>query len=188
MNNKGYFFILDAFIASVIIIVSLVAILNSDVAVSPRSKDFSQAESVSNFILNTKMEDLNDPWVNDWISDNHIFIKPRKTILQQIDFFYYNIQYVCESGAGGDICRGVHDNLAKTLLGNVTEKLISEKYGYRYRIIEIDPPNTFTILNRSEETMANSSFRIFTKKISYSYINQTAFFKPHIVEFAIWIK
>lgn len=180
MNRKGYFFILDAFIAATIIVISLVSILNSDVAVEHRSKDFSQADSITEFLLDTKMEDLDNEYVKALIADGNI-TNPRNTLIKQIDVFYYEYTLCPDKN-----CENKYSDIMKNLFMNISESLVSQKYGYSYTI-KTDLTN-YIVYNRSLDTLSSSNFRVFTKRVSYAQINQTTIFMPHIVEFGLWTK
>ncbi|GIU69497.1 MAG: hypothetical protein KatS3mg002_0733 [Candidatus Woesearchaeota archaeon] len=180
MLKKGYFFILDAFIAATVIAVSLAVILNSDVTISQRSKDF-QIDEVTSFLLSNKLEDIDNAYVKELIS-NRTITNPRNTLMEQIDLFYYTAKYVCTSNP----CSEKNYNLSRDLLKNVTENLISQKYGYDYVII--DGSQKYTVYNRSSDTKSKSNFRVITKRISYVKYNTTHTFLPHIVEFSVWLK
>lgn len=181
MNRKGYFFILDAFIAATIIAVSLVAIMQSDVAVEQRARDYGQADEITQFLLSTKLEDLDNQYVKKLIAEGNI-TNPRNTVMEQIDFFYYKARYVCSTPD----CSMSNYDLSRDLLKNISEPLISQKYGYNYVII--DTSINYSVYNRSLETRNASDFRVFNKRISYVRYNQTRTFLPHIVEFSLWIK
>jgi hypothetical protein len=181
MNKKGYFFILDAFIASTIIAVSLVSIMNSDVAVGQRTNEYAQADAMTQFLLDTKLADLDNQYVKSLIADGTI-TNPRNTIMAQIDTFYYTAYYICNNAS----CRSININFSKTLLQNISEPIISQKYGYDYSIM--DDSRNYSIYNRSGDTWSSSRFRVVTKRVSYAAINSTSVFKPHIVEFSLWIK
>lgn len=181
MNRKGYFFILDAFIAATIIAVSLVAIMNSDVAVEQRTKDYGQVAEITQFFLDTRLEDLDNQYVKTLIANGNI-TNPRNTIMEQIDLFYYKAKYICTTHE----CSMINYNLSRDLLKNVSEPVISQKYGFDYVIM--DNTINYSVYNRFLETRNASDFRVVNKRISYVRYNQTRIFLPHIVEFSLWIK
>ncbi|HGJ65162.1 TPA: hypothetical protein ENS27_07200 [bacterium] len=186
MKKKGYFFILDAFIAATIITVSLVTIMNSDVAVEQRTKEYSQVEGITLFLMDTKLEDLNNQYVKSLIANGNI-TDPRNSVMEQIDWFYYKAKYVCKTLD----CSQINYNLSRDLLKNISEPVISQKYGFNYLIIDTSVNSiiyNYSVYNRSLETRSASSFIVINKRISYVKYNQTAVFFPHIVEFSIWTK
>jgi hypothetical protein len=63
-RKKGYYFIIDAFIGSTIIFISLLIILNEGIRPTKIQYNYEMAEEYSSFILNTKLEDVNNPYVN----------------------------------------------------------------------------------------------------------------------------
>lgn len=181
MNRRGYFFILDAFIAATIIAISLVAIMNSDVAVEQRTKEYSQIDEITQFLMDTKLEDLDNQYVKTLIADGNI-TDPRNSIMEQVDLFYYKAKYVCSTLP----CSTLNYNLSRNLLKNVSEPVISQKYGFNYVIM--DTTINYSVHNRSLDTRDASNFRIVNKRISYVRYNQTKTFLPHIVEFSIWAR
>lgn len=180
MQKRGYFFILDAFIAATVIAISLVVIMNSDVTFSQRSKEF-QIDEITSFLLNTKLEDIDNPYVRELIATGKI-MNPRNNLMEQVDLFYYTAKYVCVSNQ----CSENNYNLSRDLLKNITEPLISQKYGYNYVIL--DGSQNYSVYNRSLNTKAKSNFVVVTKKISYVKYNSTHTFLPHVVEFSVWIR
>lgn len=179
MNKKGYFFILDAFLAATIIAFTLVAILGSDVTVSQRTSDFTQADAISKFLLDTKLEDIDNQMVKDLIANG--YGNPRSTVMEQIDTFYYISSKQTDAAK-----KTYYQDLSRNLLKNVSEPIVSQKYGYVYIIHDVTA--NYTVYERSLSTFNSTNFRVVTKRIAYVRINQTAVFAPHIVEFSLWIK
>lgn len=178
-SKKAYFFILDAFIAATIIFVSLAIILNSDVAVEQVAKDYTQPNEITNFLLDTKLEDIDNPYVKKLISDGNIS-NPRNTIVQQVDLFYYTAEYICSNPQ----CKSLNYNLSTNLLMNISEPLIPQKYGFEYVII--DNNKNYTVYSRNILSKNKSDFKIVTKRISYVKYNLTEIFMPHVVQFSVW--
>jgi hypothetical protein len=166
--KKGYFFIIDALIGSTIIFLSLMIILGSATRPTKIQYNYEMTEEYTSFIMNTKIQDLNNPYVNGLIKSN-IINDTTLTIMEQIDLFYYN----------HDIAHA-HD-----LVQNLTEPLIGEKYGFSYRII--DGNLNTNIYNRTSPDISNANIIIASQKITFLQINSTTMFGPAMVEIKTWI-
>lgn len=114
-RKKGYYFIIDAFIGSTIIFISLLIILNQGVRPTKIQYNYEMAEDYSTFIFSTKISDVqNNPYVSSLIITGHI-TDTTLTIMDQVNLFYY----------GDD-----PDDLERAglMIANLTETLIPEKY------------------------------------------------------------
>jgi hypothetical protein len=156
--------------------------MNSDVAIGQRTSEYTQADVIMQFLLDTKLDDLDNEYVKTLIASGDI-VNPRNTIMAQIDLFYYNANYACGTNV---TCQSMNTDFSKNILMNISEPILSQKYGYNYVIM--DGITNYSVYNRSWETRDSSTFRVVTKRISYVKFNQTVAFKPHIVEFSLWTK
>ncbi|MGV8171400.1 MAG: hypothetical protein ACP5OA_01775 [Candidatus Woesearchaeota archaeon] len=167
-NKKGYYFIIDAFIGSTIIFLSLMVILNEGNRPSAVQYNYEMAEEYSTFILSTKLQDLSNPYVDNLTAQGKIN-DTSLTIMEQVDLFYYN------------------NNLtdARDMIKNLTDPLISEKYGFSYSIIN---GSTYTnIYNRSSVSLENAKMVIASRKITFLHINSSTMFGPAMTEIKIWV-
>jgi len=172
LKKKGYYFIIDAFIGSTIIFLSLMIILNEGVRPTKIQYNYEMVEEYSSFILNTKIEEVNNPYFTMLIDDKRIN-DTSLTIMDQIDLFYF-------SGNPGDLQR------ARGMIQNLTEQLIPGKYGFSYNII--DQSTTTNIYNRTIDTdIKDAKLIIASKKITFLQINSTTMFGPAMTEIKVWI-
>lgn len=172
LKKKGYYFIIDAFIGSTIIFLSLMVILNEGVRPTKIQYNYEMVEEYSSFILNTKIEEVNNPYFTMLIGDKRIN-DTSLTIMNQINLFYFS----------DDV-----DNLgrARGMIQNLTEQLVPEKYGFSYNII--DQTTTTNIYNRTIDTdIKDAKLVIASKKITFLQINSTTMFGPAMTEIKIWI-
>jgi hypothetical protein len=73
LQRRGsYFYVLDAFIASIIIISTLVLLLSSHLTQLPPTEAFYTGEDFLDTIGATKTQELDDPTVRDWIAQKVI--------------------------------------------------------------------------------------------------------------------
>jgi hypothetical protein len=168
-KRKGYYFIVDAFIGSTIIFLSLMIILNEGARPTKIQYNYEMTEEYSSFILNTKIEDLTNPYV-DLMRESNNITNTKLTIMEQVNLFYfYNDTY--------------H---AREMVRNLTEPLVPEKYGFSYNII--DGNKITNIYNRtSVNSIDDAKIVICSKKITFLQINSSTMFGPVIVEIKTWI-
>jgi hypothetical protein len=183
-SKKGYFFVIDAFIGSTIIFLSLLLILNSDVKASKMQYDYGMSEDYSTFIMNTKIQDLNNPYAKN-LTDDGVIVNTQNTIIEQIDTFYYNAYYVCLPANQSCITRNL--NYSARLMQNLTDSLISAKYGFSMTLIDTSQARNQTIYSRNTDSFNSSKLVISSKKITFVQINSTTMFGPNIMVIKIWI-
>ena len=166
--RKGYFFIIDALIGSTIIFLSLMIILGSSTRPAKVQYNYEMAEEYTTFIMNTKIQDLNDKYISDLVKNN-IINNTQLSVMEQVDTFY-------------------HDNdmtHAHDLVKNLTEPLVMSKYGFSYSII--DKGVKTNIYSRTVPDINQAKIVIASKKITFLQINSTSVFGPAMVEIKIWI-
>jgi hypothetical protein len=180
-KRKGYYFIIDAFIGSTIIFMSLLIILNGGVRPTKIQYNYEMTEEYSSFILNTKIEDLSNDYVDQLRYDGNI-TNTKLTIMEQVDLFYYNNKLT----------------QARELVKNITEPLIPEKYGFSYSIINsttydvINKINITDIYNRTSDNGITTDIKdarivIASKKITFLQINSSTMFGPAMTQIKVWI-
>jgi len=182
-NRKGYFFLVDAFIGSAIILVSLAIILGSNVKVTPLYNDYSASEEYASFIVNTQIEDLNNPYVNNLVSTG-VITNTKNTIIDQVAQFYYNAYYICPAIG---TCRTDNMTFATQMVRNITDPLFTEKYGFEYVIRDYKKNMNLSIYNRSLNTRGSANLVVVSKKITFLQINSTEMFGPEIVDIIVWV-
>ncbi len=174
-RKKGYYFIIDAFIGSTIIFLSLMIILNQGVRPTKIQYNYEMAEEYSSFIFTTKIVDVqNNPYVESLIIIGHIN-DTSLTIMDQVNLFYYRDN-------PADLRR------AELMIENLTTTLIPEKYSYVYNIIDPTAMPTVTrVSNRTTIDIDDARIVIASKKITFLQINSTHMFGPATTEIKIWI-
>ena len=182
LGKRGYFFILDAFIADTIIFVSLAAMLSSNV-VEQRSRDYSQAESYASFITDTRIDDLNNQYVQN-LTAQGIIKNTKNSIIEQIDQFYYDAYYACNQA--NTTCINQSLGYSLQMIKNISEPLITERYGFNYIIRDIQ--RNISLYSRDLSSLNGSDYVLVAKRISFLYINQTTMLRPHVVEISIWTR
>ena len=186
-NKKAYFFIIDAFVGSAIIFLSLLIIFNSDFNILKVQNNYQLTEDYGSFIMNTKLEDINNDYLDELIAKG-LVDDLKYTIMDQVTEFYYNAIYICdESSEEGELCKSNNLSYATKFIQNVTDPIIPPKYGFSYIIKDSQKHINITIYNRGLEILPNAKTVIVSKKITYLPINQLTLFGPQITELKIWI-
>ena len=95
MNKKGYFFILDAFLALGILVIGIFILMSSYTRTPEKEQTSNLAEDVLNYFANTKLEDLNNPdfGPSGTYVQSDIITDTQKTLLQQLGEFYVNNEF-----------------------------------------------------------------------------------------------
>ena len=152
---------------------ALVVILNSDVKTPEFNYDYGASEDYSSFLFNTKIQDLSNDYVT-YLTEHGYINNTRNTIMEQIDEFYYNER----------LSGGVY-TYAGNFTMNVTESMISKKYGYSYRIQ--DGGNNVVLYARRMDTLPAARVVMVSRKITFLQVDSMTFFGPSIAELKIWI-
>ena len=124
MSKRGQYFTIDAFIALVVISTGLLLVI----AVNSSSPSAAQPEILAYEIVNSfvqhKVNDLNNPFLKEKITDGNI-TNPHNTILQQVYEF-----------KNGSASFPPDPDLAKKMLDNLAPALVPSQYGFEVRIGE----------------------------------------------------
>ena len=174
MNKRGYFFILDAFLALGILVIGVTILLQSYTKTPEKEQTTDIAEDTLVFFANTKIEDLNNPTFgpSGTLVQSGVIKDTQKTLLQQLGEFYY--KYL-DSGDENYL------NLAGQLVTNVTENLIPFQYKYEFLI------QGTTIYSKDPLSKENSKVLFPAKKLSFGTIDKTLdLFGPYKVEVLAW--
>ena len=162
--KKAQYLTLDAFIASMIVAVTLVII----VAARSTHPYTAQSELISKGFTETlsqaRLSELNNPYVSNLSRAGNI-TNPDNTVLQQATEFYLTDR----------------KGQAFELLKNITEGLIAPTYSFKILI------NNEMIYNRTIANENTSSNLVSSKKIVFGAVNRTAFvYGPTIAEIVVW--
>jgi len=159
---------MDAFIGSVIIFMSLLVIINGGIKPSKVQYNYEMAEEYSTFIMNTKIQDLSNQYVNNLTADK-VINDTTLSIMEQVDLFYYH----------GDLTH------AGLMIQNLTEPLIAAKYSFSYNMI--NGSDKTNIYNRTNINISEAKTIVASRKITFLQINSSAMFGPEMTEIKIWI-
>lgn len=86
MRRGSYFYVIDAFIASIIILAALIVIFSRFFSQQPSAQAFYTAEDFLSTIERTPVVTLDDPRIRTWINDGNI-TNPQLSTIEQLVYF-----------------------------------------------------------------------------------------------------
>ncbi len=173
IKKRGYFFILDAMLALIVLSIGIFLITSSYVDVPQLAQVGLLADDLLNFLSNSKIKDINNPyagiggalWAQGLITDIE------NTLLQQIGEFY----------ATGNI------DTAEKFIANVSSGIIPPQFKYEFWI---DGTILYPKVQSAEHTESRNSTEILltSKKITFGIINKTTsnLWGPYKAEVFVW--
>lgn len=163
-SKKAQYLTIDAFIASMIVAVTLVIVLAARTTLPYTSQSESVSKGLAESLSQVKLSELNNPLITSMARDGTI-TSMDNTILQQVTEFYFvgNRHYAFE------------------LLRNVSQSLIPKQYSFNVIV------NNELIYNRTVRTENSSSVLVSSKKLVFGVVNRTALvYGPTIAEVRLW--
>ena len=163
-GKKAQYLTIDAFIASMIIAVTLVIVLAARTTLPYTSQSEAISKGLAESLSQVKLSELNNQLILD-MSKNGIITSLDNTILQQATEFYFvgNTHYAFE------------------LLRNVSQTLIPKQYSFAVIV------NNDLIYNRTTRTENSSSVLVSSKKLIFGVVNKAALvYGPTIAEVRLW--
>ena len=173
MEKKGYFFILDAFLALTILIVGIFVITSSFITGQKTAQVDFLSVDLLDFMESKKIKDFNDPyagiggdlWKQGLITDGE------STLLQQIGQFYATGRY----------------DIAESFITNVSSSIIPNQFNYEFWIdgamIYPQNPTDEHFISRDNTQVLLKSQGITFGEINKSNLNT---FGPYNVEVFLW--
>ncbi len=164
-GKKAQYLTLDAFIASMIIAVTIVIVLASRSTQPYTAQSELISKGFAESLSQAKLSELNNPYVTNLTRAGNI-TNLDNTVLQQAAEFYFTDR------------KGQSFELIK----NVTQGLIQPQYSFK---ILIDGE---MIYNRSLSNENLSTTLVSSKKIVFGVVNRTALvYGPVISEIRVWV-
>lgn len=161
MKKKGsFFFVLDAFIAGIIIATSLFVLFSSFSKENRPSQELFLAEDYLSILSNTKVNEMDNEYVRELIKNKEI-INPEVSIMDQMIIFFFEDKKE-------DI----------TFFAKEVGKVIPKNRGFN---ISIDNTSVYSYRPYVKE----SSLLLKASRMAY-VINQTDILGPVIVEVNVW--
>ncbi len=169
-NKQGYFFIIDAFMGTVIIVMTLVIIMNSHLSAPDSTITYTIIGDYIRYISTTQVQDIDNEIIKDMISKGVIKDIENTLLIQNVQFYYEN----------GTECPNCIDEYSYNFTRQIVEGVIPEQYGFEYSI------NSTEIYSKNKQELINADLFLTGRRVVYLYINKTYIFGPVNVTIAMW--
>ncbi|MEK6963091.1 MAG: hypothetical protein AABX70_01595 [Nanoarchaeota archaeon] len=164
MNKRGaYFFILDAVLSSIIILVTIYFILSLRTKAPETLQSYAQGEDFMEFMMQTQVRDFNGNYTKSLMENGNITNTQRTLFEQMAEFHFYN-----------------KTGIAWKFMEEISNSSLLSHQGMNMWV-EQD-----LIYNRSSERLEKANIVLSSKKMSFLRINQSYVDGPHTVEVWIW--
>lgn len=207
-NKKGYFFLIDVFIALMIITIGLMVLISSYLAQSERSQTTFTSRSLTLFMSNMSMARYNSPYKFKTLMSydlngysNHDFLKIyTNTLLEQVGEFYY--RELDESKGGlpdghpdkipdsvGSLAGGLVESVAQNIVPAQFEVEISIRDPESSGVDSLTPiyiRNDFAIFTREESPLLIPSKAMVMGTFENSLTGSPIIWGPYIMEVHVW--
>ncbi|PIY60630.1 hypothetical protein COY95_00795 [Candidatus Woesearchaeota archaeon CG_4_10_14_0_8_um_filter_47_5] len=169
-NRRGYFFVLDAFLAIMIIAATLIVLLSGEQREPTKSRVPYISQDILNYLTRTQVNELNNNWVFGlYTGGNENITNPTNSLIQQIGEFYVTGRR----------------SLAENFTRNVTLEVIPLKFGAEF--ILFNETNRYNLtLAAGERDQTNASFFISHRTVVSGIINSSSSWGPLIGEVRVW--
>lgn len=164
MNKRGaYFFVLDAVISSIIILVTVYFILSIRTKSPETAQSYTQGEDFMDFMMQTQVRDFSGNYTKSLIENGNI-TNTRRTLFEQMAEFHFYNQTAINWG----------------FMEEISNSSLLSQQGVNVWF-EQD-----MIYNRSADRLAKANIVLSSKKMSFLRINETYVDGPHMVEVWVW--
>ncbi len=175
VKKRGYFFILDAVLATLVIVIGATIISSSYINVPKPAQVGLLSDGLMNFLSGTKIKDLNSQYagIGGELWNQGMITDPENTLLQQAGQFY----------AANNI------DAANKFIENVSIGIIPQQFIYEVWIDGVVLyPKTITPGHLSSRN--NTDILLTSKKITFGVMNKTTgdLWGPYKAEVFVWQK
>lgn len=163
----SYFFVIDAFVASSIFIVTIVVVLNLSLSQHSSEQTFSYASDYMDFIATTELRDFNSLDVINLTAQGNI-TDVRATISEQVLIFH-------------NTSRGI---LIPKLLNRTTD-IIPANVEINFTLQE--PNGTLVPLFQTDLTnVQRKTTHLAVAQVAYALINESNLYGPVVLKVEVW--
>ena len=173
LKKRGYFFVLDAVLALAVLVVGIFLITSSYVDVPQPVQVSLLSHDLLNFLSNTKIKDLNNPYagIGGTLWNQGIITDAENSLLQQIAEFYTTKNL----------------DIAEKFIQNVSTGVVPSQFKYEVWIDNtiLSPKNPTAEHIKSKNS---TEILITSKKLTFGIINKTTsnLWGPYKAEVFVW--
>ncbi|MFH1399769.1 MAG: hypothetical protein ABIG95_06710 [Candidatus Woesearchaeota archaeon] len=167
--KKGYFFMLDSFIAMSIILFSLILIFSFHTSKPYQMQGIFIADDIMDVFAGTRVEEIDNDFIYGLYTGSTNITNPKNSLAEQVAEFLITDR----------------EGLAQQFVKNITVRMVPEKYGFMIRVYNETKAWQFNI---SEGSVSQDEAKLIvsSKKILTGNINRTYYWGPMMAEVRIW--
>jgi len=174
-KKRGYFFILDALLATLVIVIGVLLIFSSYVNVPKSTQVELLSDDLMNFLSNTKIKDINNPYagIGGYLWNQGAITDQENTLLQQIGEFYATNKL----------------DVADKFIQNLSAGAVPQQFRYE---VWMDGVTIYPKTKTPEHIKSRNSTGLLltSKKLTFGIINRTTsnLWGPYKAEVYVWEK
>ena len=175
LKKRGYFFMLDAMLALIVLVIGVFLVTSSYVNVPQPAQISLLSDDLLNFLSNTKIKELNNPYAGIggtlWSQGN--ITDPDNSLLQQIGEFYASDK----------------PDIAEKFIQNVSAGIVPQQFRYE---VWIDGMLLYPKMPSAEHMQSKNSTRLLltSKKLTFGILDKatSGIWGPYKAEVFVWEK
>ena len=174
-KKRGYFFILDAMLGTLVIVIGVFLITSSHINAPAPTQVGLLSDDLMNFFSNTKIKYLNNPYagIGGELWNQGAITDSENTLLQQIGEFYAT----------------QNPDIADKFIQNVSAGVVPQQFRYE---VWIDGVALYPKIKTPEHIKSRSSTELLltSKKLAFGILNRTTsnLWGPYKAEVFVWEK
>ena len=175
LKKRGYFFILDAVLGTLVIVIGVLLITSSYVNAPSPTQVGLLSDDLMNFLSNTKIKDINNPYagIGGTLWNQGAITDSENTLLQQIGEFY----------ATNNL------DVADKFIQNVSSGVMPQQFRYE---VWMDGITVYPKIKTPEHIKSRDSTELLltSKRLTFGVLNRTTsnMWGPYKAEVYVWEK
>lgn len=175
LKKRGYFFMLDAMLALIVLVIGVFLVTSSYVDVPEPAQVSLLSDDLLNFLSNTKINGINNPYagIGGVLWSQGDITDPDNTLLQQIGEFY----------------AANKPDLAEKFIQNVSAGIVPQQFRYE---VWVDDALLYPKIPSAEHMHSKNSTGLLltSKKLAFGILNRTTsdIWGPYKAEVFVWEK
>ncbi|MBW2971000.1 hypothetical protein KY320_02465 [Candidatus Woesearchaeota archaeon] len=168
--KKGYFFVLDAFVALTVVVLSLVLIFSFHTQKPYQIQSITLSDDTMDVLSSMKVYEINNEWVfSQYTNGSQNISNPDSTLLEQAAIFYLTNRV----------------ELGDRFVGEVTSGILPERYGSLLRLY--NSTNEYNVLiNSGDVTQDDARMLVVSKRLLLVMADDEQLLSPIIAEVRVW--
>jgi hypothetical protein len=170
MQKRGsYFFVLDALIGGIIILIALVTVIDSYGSSQSNEQPLTLVQDMLTYLRNTEVRDFQGTYTQQLLNDGNI-TDPERTLLEQTAAFH----------------RTNNLTAGRAFLDEIISEALPPQYGVQF-IYNASTSGGTVMYERAPFARQDAATSLSVRRSSILLINKTTIYGPHPVEVSIWL-